>query len=212
VAHAELGERIVRALILRRVGLIEQASGGPVIVGPRGHGRIHTLQTFLQANGHPHMVLDPEHDQQAADLMAHYQPRAEELPLVVCPDGVVKKNPAWSISAAASACCPARYRQGVGRDRGRRRSGRAGDGRVCGLGRLVGAGAGNPRLRRPGWRQCAHRKLPRLPDRHSGRALAGRAYVQAQKFGVEIAIPAPAGRLLCDTYPLQVEMCGSLQR
>jgi thioredoxin reductase (NADPH) len=25
--------------------------------------------------------------------MAHYQPRAEELPLVVCPDGVVKKNP-----------------------------------------------------------------------------------------------------------------------
>ena len=43
-------------------------------------------------------------------------------------------------------------------------------------------------------------------------ALAGRAYVQAQKFGVEIAIPAPAGRLICDTYPLQVEMCGSLQK
>ena len=36
--------------------------------------------------------------------------------------------------------------------------------------------------------------------------------MQSQKFGVEIAIPAPAGRLICDTYPLQVEMCGSLTR
>ena len=67
VAHADLGERIVRALILRRVGLIEQNSGGPVIVGPRGHGRIHTLQSFLQSNGHPHSVLDPLESQQAAE-------------------------------------------------------------------------------------------------------------------------------------------------
>jgi thioredoxin reductase (NADPH) len=36
--------------------------------------------------------------------------------------------------------------------------------------------------------------------------------VQAEKFGVEIAIPAPAGRLCCESYPLQVEMCGSLAR
>jgi thioredoxin reductase (NADPH) len=49
-----------------------------------------------------------------------------------------------------------------------------------------------------------------FPTGISGRALAGRAYVQSLKFGVEIAIPAPAGRLICDTYPLQVEMCGSL--
>src|SRR4029079_10801061 len=33
VAEAELGERIMRALILRRVGLIESGGGGPVIVG-----------------------------------------------------------------------------------------------------------------------------------------------------------------------------------
>src|SRR5262249_62054057 len=34
VAEAELGERIMRALILRRVGLLEVGSGGPIIVGP----------------------------------------------------------------------------------------------------------------------------------------------------------------------------------
>jgi thioredoxin reductase (NADPH) len=33
VAEAELGERIMRALILRRVGLLEKGAGGPVIVG-----------------------------------------------------------------------------------------------------------------------------------------------------------------------------------
>ena len=33
IAEAELGERIMRALILRRVGLLETGAGGPVIVG-----------------------------------------------------------------------------------------------------------------------------------------------------------------------------------
>ena len=36
VAEAELGERIMRALILRRVGLLEAGAGGPVIIGPPG--------------------------------------------------------------------------------------------------------------------------------------------------------------------------------
>ncbi|UUZ50056.1 hypothetical protein LP420_08505 [Massilia sp. B-10] len=59
VAEAELGERIMRALILRRVGLIEAASSAPVLVGPPGSAGLFGLQSFLSANGHPHMVLDP---------------------------------------------------------------------------------------------------------------------------------------------------------
>ena len=43
------------------------------------------------------------------------------------------------------------------------------------------------------------------------RALAGRAYVQAQKFGVEIATPASAANLLCDTWPLRVNLCDGTQ-
>jgi thioredoxin reductase (NADPH) len=212
VAHAELGERIVRALILRRVGLIEQASGGPVIVGPRGHGRIHTLQTFLAANGHPHKVLDPEHDQQAADLMAHYQPRAEELPLVVCPDGVVKKNPTVVEIGRCLGMLPELDTDKVW------------DVIVVGAGpaglatAVYAASEGLSVLaletRAYGGQAGASARIENylgFPTGVSGRALAGRAYVQAQKFGVEIAIPAPAGRLICDTYPLQVEMCGSLQ-
>ena len=34
VQEADLGERVMRALILRRVGLLESGTGGPIIVGP----------------------------------------------------------------------------------------------------------------------------------------------------------------------------------
>jgi thioredoxin reductase (NADPH) len=39
IAEAELGERIMRALILRRVGLLETGAGGPTIVRPRRQRR-----------------------------------------------------------------------------------------------------------------------------------------------------------------------------
>src|SRR6185369_1117286 len=38
VAEAELGEQIMRALILRRVGLLETGAGGPVVLGPAENG------------------------------------------------------------------------------------------------------------------------------------------------------------------------------
>jgi thioredoxin reductase (NADPH) len=60
IAEAELGERIMRALILRRVGLIETGAGGPVIVGRAENGDVLRLQGFLRRNGHPHQRLDPE--------------------------------------------------------------------------------------------------------------------------------------------------------
>jgi thioredoxin reductase (NADPH) len=213
VAHADLGERIVRALILRRVGLIEQNSGGPVIVGPRGHGRIHTLQSFLQSNGHPHSVLDPQVNQQAADLMEHYQPKPEDLPLVVCPDGVVKKNPTVVDIGRCLGMLPELNTDKVW------------DVIVVGAGpaglatAVYAASEGLSVLaletRAYGGQAAASARIENylgFPTGVSGGALAGRAYVQAQKFGVEVAIPAPAGRLICDTYPLEVEMCGSLQR
>jgi thioredoxin reductase (NADPH) len=62
VAEAELGERIMRALILRRVGLIETGGGGPVLIGFAGTADMVRLQGFLSRNGHPHTVLDPSVD------------------------------------------------------------------------------------------------------------------------------------------------------
>ena len=43
VREADLGERIMRALILRRVNLLESGAGGPVIIGPAGNGDVLRL-------------------------------------------------------------------------------------------------------------------------------------------------------------------------
>jgi thioredoxin reductase (NADPH) len=47
IAEAELGERIMRTLILRRVGLLETGAGGPVIVGRAYNGDVLRLETFF---------------------------------------------------------------------------------------------------------------------------------------------------------------------
>src|SRR5229473_2069532 len=54
VAEADLGERIMRALILRRVSLIQGGVGGPVLIGPSNSVGVIRLQGFLTRNGYPH--------------------------------------------------------------------------------------------------------------------------------------------------------------
>src|SRR3954447_22786271 len=70
VAEAELGERIMRALILRRVNLIQGGTGGLVLIGPASLGDMARLQNFLARNGQPHHLLDPATDKDAGDLVA----------------------------------------------------------------------------------------------------------------------------------------------
>src|SRR5271154_3285408 len=76
VAEADLGERVMRALILRRVSLIQGGVGGPVLIGPSGSGGVVRLQNFLTRNGFPHHLLDPAADREASDLIARYAAEA----------------------------------------------------------------------------------------------------------------------------------------
>jgi thioredoxin reductase (NADPH) len=93
IAEAELGERIMRALILRRVGLVETGAGGPVLIGPAMSPDLVRMQGFLARNASPHRVLDPADDHEAAALLERYALNASDLPLVVCANGSVLKNP-----------------------------------------------------------------------------------------------------------------------
>ena len=200
VAEAEMGERIVRALILRRVALIESNSGGPVLVGPRGNGNLFHLQSFLSSNGHPHTVLDPATDAAAAALAERYQPTPQEWPLVVCPDGKIMKNPGNAELGRCLGMLPDLSGDKIF------------DVLVVGAGpaglatAVYAASEGLSVLaleqRAYGGQAGASARIENylgFPTGISGRALAGRAYVQAQKFGVEIATPASAAKLLCDT-------------
>ncbi|WP_296000917.1 FAD-dependent oxidoreductase [Rugamonas sp.] len=208
VAEAELGERIVRALILRRVALIEVNSGGPVLVGPPGHGRLFHLQSFLSSNAYPHTVLDPAHDAQAAALVERYRPGADDWPLVVCPDGEVWKNPSNREVGRCLGMLPDFDAE------------RVFDVLVVGSGpsglatSVYAASEGLTVMaldqRCFGGQAAASARIENylgFPTGITGRALAGRAYVQAQKFGVEVAIPAIAKHLYCDEFPLRLELC-----
>src|SRR5437660_3644972 len=72
VQEANLGERIMRALILRRVGLLESAASGPVIIGPSDHPDVLRLQNFLRRNGQPHRTLDSATDSCATTLISRF--------------------------------------------------------------------------------------------------------------------------------------------
>src|SRR6202161_2512634 len=101
VAEADLGERIMRALILRRVNLIQGGVGGPVLIGPQDSGGVIGLQRFLTRNGYPHHLLDPVTDHDAAELIARYSPSPTDWPLGVAADGTVLRNPIESEQALA---------------------------------------------------------------------------------------------------------------
>jgi len=93
VAEAGLGERIMRALILRRIALIETGAGGPVLIGAPHSAGVLRLSGFLSRNGQPYQFFDAEAAPDVKPFIERYVRTPDDLPLVVCPDGLVLRNP-----------------------------------------------------------------------------------------------------------------------
>src|SRR5207247_11402766 len=83
VAEAELGERIMRALILRRVGLLQGGVAGPLIVGRPGDADVLRLAGFLSRNGQPYQMLDPATDSAAKPPVERFPIEPSHLPIVL---------------------------------------------------------------------------------------------------------------------------------
>src|SRR5882757_4919203 len=201
VAEAELGERIMRALILRRVSLIQGGVGGPVLIGPASLGDTARLQNFLARNGQPHHVLDPATDKDAADLVARYSASRADLPLVVCPDGTVLKNPSETALAFAVGM--------IGRhDHSKLYDVAVVGSGPAGLATAVYAASEGLSVavfdaRAFGGQAGASARIENylgFPTGISGQALAGRAFNQAQKFGAEMMIPVAITSLDCSNH------------
>jgi len=198
VAEADLGERIMRALILRRVNLIQGGVGGPVLIGPPNSSAVAGLQNFLIRNGYPHHLLDPERDGDAAEIIARYSPSPSDWPLVVAVDGTVLRNPTESELARALGM--------IGGPRGMRIYDVAivGCG-PAGLATAVYAASEGLSVvvldsRAFGGQAGASARIENylgFPTGISGQALAGRAFTQAQKFGADVMIPMSARSLDC---------------
>src|SRR5262245_21136074 len=194
IEEAEIGEHRMRALILRRVGLIETGIG-PVIVGPAENADVLRLEGFLSRNGQPHQRLD-ESDECGREIIQRYNVDPSELPIVLCPGGQMLRNPSENelarcigmvgtidtsklfdvaiVGAGPAGLAAAVYAASEG---------------LCVLAldcRAFGGQAG------------ASSRIENylgFPTGITGRALMGRAFSQALKFGVEVAIPDEAVRL-----------------
>jgi len=197
IAEADLGERIVRALILRRVGLIQAGASGPVLIGEPDSTEVLRLQTFLKRNGYPHHVIDASDCTTAAAMRAQYG-AAEGAVLVVCPNGSVLLDPSEEALARCLGMLDTATHDevvdvivaGAG---------------PAGLATAVYAASEGLRVvvldcRAYGGQAGASARIENylgFPTGISGQALAGRAFVQAQKFGAEVLIPAQAAALDC---------------
>jgi thioredoxin reductase (NADPH) len=198
IAEADLGERIMRALILRRVNLIQGGVGGPVLIGPSHSGGIVRLQGFLTRNGYPHHLLDPAKDNDAAELIARYSPSPTDWPLVVVPDGSVLRNPSMSELARSLGMIRA-IAKGKVYDVAVVGSGPAGLSTAV-YAASEGLAVAVCDARSFGGQAGASARIENylgFPTGISGLALTARAYNQAQKFGADILIPMAVTALDC---------------
>jgi thioredoxin reductase (NADPH) len=176
-----------------------------VLVGATGDPNLVRLQGFLSRNGHPHTVLDSNVDEEAVALIARISPSPEDLPLVVCPNGSVLRNPTEAELASCLGLLveidPAKvYDVAV-----------VGAG-PAGLATAVYAASEGLSVlvldsRAPGGQAGASARIENylgFPTGISGQALAGRANVQAQKFGVQMSVPTEVKRLDCEAHPLSL--------
>jgi thioredoxin reductase (NADPH) len=198
IGSAEIGEIMMRAFILRRVGLIEEGGVGAVLVGRPGTPELVRLQGFLGRNGYPYTVLDSSTDAEARALLERSGILSEDLPILVCPSGSLLKRPADAKAGACLGITPKLDPEKV-YDVAVVGAGPAG------LAAAVYAGSEGLSVlvldqRAFGGQAGASARIENylgFPTGISGMALAGRAFNQALKFGVEIAIPIQVARLDC---------------
>jgi thioredoxin reductase (NADPH) len=207
--EADIGEIMMRAFILRRVGFILHARGGVVLVGP-GHGAdTLRLQGFLTRNGYPHRLLDTDHDPDAAGFLQCFEIERDQLPVVVVPGEQSLRNPSNATLADQLGLTEAID------------AGKVWDVAVVGAGpaglaaAVYAASEGLETIviesLAPGGQAGTSSKIENylgFPTGISGQALAGRAQIQAQKFGARLAIARAATGIDCSVTPYRLRLEG----
>jgi thioredoxin reductase (NADPH) len=207
IGAAELGEKVMRALILRRVGLIEEGGAGPIIIGVPQSADVVRLQEFLRRSGYPSLVLDVSSDEEGKALVERLGVEPAQYPLVVCPSGSILRRPREEELAAClgltSHLDPDMLHDvaivGAG---------------PAGLAAAVYAASEGLSVvvldaRSMGGQAGASARIENylgFPTGISGQALAGRAFNQALKFGARIAIPVTVTALEPEDDHLRIDL------
>ena len=203
----ELSELLMRAYILRRVGLLSAGQGDVVLIGSQHSAETLRLQAFLMRNGHPSRYVDVDRDADVQTLLDEFHIDAKDIPILICRGDLVLRNPT---DAEAADCLGFNAALDPGAVH---------DVVICGAGpgglaaAVYGASEGLDVLvveaRAPGGQAASSSKIENylgFPTGVSGQALAARAFNQAEKFGARILVARGALRMYCDEVPIRIEL------
>jgi thioredoxin reductase (NADPH) len=204
---SELSEILMRAFILRRVGLLSQRDNDLVLLGSPHSGPTLRLKEFLTRNGQPFTYAEVESDPAVQSMLERFHVGVSEIPVVICQAGRVLRNPSIEMLASELGLSSLLDGEAV-RDVIIVGAGPAGLAAAVyaaseGLDVLVLEATA------PGGQAGTSSRIENylgFPTGISGEALAARALTQAQKFGAEMAIAERAVRLHCDSKLYRIEL------
>jgi thioredoxin reductase (NADPH) len=203
----ELSEILMRAFILRRVALIARGVGGLVLIGSQHSAPTLRLREFLSRNGQPFTYQEVESDPSVEALLDRFHVGVDDVPVVLCEGGKLLRNPSIETLATALGLSPQFDARAI-RDVVIVGAGPAGLAAAVyaaseGLDVLV------LETTAPGGQAGSSSRIENylgFPTGISGQDLAGRALMQAEKFGAEVAIARDAVRLDCGSKPYRVHL------
>jgi thioredoxin reductase (NADPH) len=204
---AELSEILMRAFILRRMGLIASGHGQVMLLGSRHSAATLQLRQFLTRNGHPYVSIDVDEEVGIEALLERFRVAIDEIPVVIGHCGRVFRNPSLTEVAEYLHMNP-----------------KLDESAIYDL-LIVGAGPGGlsaavyaaseglnvlvVEATAFGGQAGASSRIENylgFPTGISGQALAGRAFVQAQKFGANVSVACHAERLNCEHRPYELKL------
>lgn len=197
VAEPDIGEIIMRAYILRRVALMQHQQGAVTLVGPARSADTVRINSFLTRNGYPHRTIDSASDPDAAAFLEGFGLNGDDLPVVISEELILRNPSTHELADALGVAVSIDHEKlhdvivvGAG---------------PAGLAAAVyAASEGLDTLivesNAPGGQAGTSSKIENylgFPTGISGQALAGRAQVQAQKFGARLAVSRAVSGLDC---------------
>jgi thioredoxin reductase (NADPH) len=206
-AEPEVADIIMRAFILRRAGFIQHGQAAVTVIGARWSAESLRIQRFLGRNGHPFTALDAEADAQAVAVLEAQGLAAADSPVVLCGPGRVLIRPSnqelgeclgFSEPLDPAAVCDVAV---VG----------AGPGGLAAAVYAASEGLDTVVLEAeaPGGQAGTSSRIENylgFPTGVTGQALAGRAQIQAQKFGARIAVPRAVRHIDGEQPPYRLDL------
>lgn len=204
-AHPDIAEIVVRAFIVRRLGILEQNLGGSYLVGRRNDPLTLQIQRFLKGNGYPVRVLLVGVDEMADQIVQQQQANDADLPLLLCHGEAALKRPSLIDAAEVVGIVERPVADQVydlaivG----------GGPGGMAAAVYAASEGLTTVVLEReaPGGQASTSSKIENylgFPNGLSGQELAGRAQIQAQKFGATLALPMNVLGIQGDAPPYRI--------